>query len=172
MGLQSWEIPNFGNFGTLNLGVPRQNDIWVLAPWLGIENTIRGKVVHGFPQVQAVVSIVNMCLPMHQNCSNYAPTNLLFGFCMSMWIIDSLVTRPSPHLGAPTRLSTLEVLQAKERTQTFYPFVVFTLDSHLSLSRSFNKTYNDHSWHLLKSIGFWKALALFFNIKSYNNPSQ
>ncbi len=25
--------------------VPRQNDIWVLVPWLGIKNIIRGKVV-------------------------------------------------------------------------------------------------------------------------------
>jgi hypothetical protein len=27
------------------VGVPRQNDIWVLVLWLGIYNTIRGKVV-------------------------------------------------------------------------------------------------------------------------------
>ncbi len=29
-------------------GLPRQNDIWVLVPWLGIEYTIRGKVVASF----------------------------------------------------------------------------------------------------------------------------
>ncbi len=45
MSLQSRKSPNFGNFGTPNFEVPRQNDIWVLAPWLGIMNTIRGKVV-------------------------------------------------------------------------------------------------------------------------------
>jgi len=45
MGLQSCESLNFGNFGTLNLGIPKQNDNWVQAPWLGINNTIRGKVV-------------------------------------------------------------------------------------------------------------------------------
>jgi len=28
-----------------SLGVSGQNDIWVLVPWLGIEHTIRGKVV-------------------------------------------------------------------------------------------------------------------------------
>jgi hypothetical protein len=39
MGLKSCGSPNFGNFGT------RQNDIWVLALWLGTKNTIRGKVV-------------------------------------------------------------------------------------------------------------------------------
>ncbi len=39
-GLQNYENPNFGNFKILE-----QNDIWVLALWLGIDNTIRGKVM-------------------------------------------------------------------------------------------------------------------------------
>jgi hypothetical protein len=43
-------------------------------------------------------------LSMHQKCSNYVLTNLLFGLCRSMWIIDSLVTHPSPH---PTALAQL-----------------------------------------------------------------
>jgi hypothetical protein len=42
MGLQSCESPNFE---TPNLGVPWQNDIWVLASWPGIKYTIRVKVV-------------------------------------------------------------------------------------------------------------------------------
>jgi hypothetical protein len=29
MDLQSAENPNFGNFGTPNLGVVRENDIWM-----------------------------------------------------------------------------------------------------------------------------------------------
>jgi len=45
MGLQSRESPNLGNFRTLNLEILGQNDIWVLASWPGIENTVRGKVV-------------------------------------------------------------------------------------------------------------------------------
>ncbi len=45
MGFQSRGNPNFKNFGTLNLEVLGPNDIWVLAPWLGTYNTIRGKVV-------------------------------------------------------------------------------------------------------------------------------
>ncbi len=28
-----------------HLGVPRQNDIWVMVPWPSIDNTIKGKVV-------------------------------------------------------------------------------------------------------------------------------
>jgi hypothetical protein len=43
--LQSYRSLNFENFGTPKLGVLGQNDIWLPAPWQGIENTIMGKVV-------------------------------------------------------------------------------------------------------------------------------
>jgi hypothetical protein len=39
-----WES-QFQEFQNSHFGVPGQNDIWVLAPWLGTENIIRGKVV-------------------------------------------------------------------------------------------------------------------------------
>jgi len=45
MGFQSSGNPNLRNFGTPNLGVLGQNDTWVQAPWAGIENIIRGKVM-------------------------------------------------------------------------------------------------------------------------------
>ncbi len=35
----------FREFRDSNFGVLGQNDIWVLATWLGIKNTIRGKVM-------------------------------------------------------------------------------------------------------------------------------
>ncbi len=35
----------FWEFWDFHLGVPGQNDIWVLVPWPGINNTIRGKVL-------------------------------------------------------------------------------------------------------------------------------
>jgi hypothetical protein len=37
-----------------------------------------------------------------------------------------LVLHPSLHFGAPACPFTLEVLRAKERTPTPYPFIVFT----------------------------------------------
>ncbi len=43
-----------------------------------------------------------------------------------MWIIDSLVTRLSPHPRTPTRPFTLEVLWIKEHILTFFFFDVFT----------------------------------------------
>ncbi len=45
MGLQNHGSPNFENFKTPNLGIPRQNNIWVLAPWPSAKNIITGKVV-------------------------------------------------------------------------------------------------------------------------------
>jgi hypothetical protein len=49
-------------FRDSNLGVPGQNDIWVLVPWPGTKYTIRGEG-GGFPQVWAVMSLVS------PNCS-------------------------------------------------------------------------------------------------------
>ncbi len=37
-----------------------------------------------------------------------------------------LINLPSPHPGAPTCPSTLEVLRAREHAPTPYPFIVFT----------------------------------------------
>jgi hypothetical protein len=121
MGIQSHRSPNFGNFRTPKLGVLGQNDIWVQAVWPSTKNNIRGKVVVSPNLSRGVI--------VHQKCSNYALTYLLFGLCKFMWIIDPFVTHSSPHPGVLTRPYTFEVLQAKERTPTFYPSVVFTLDS-------------------------------------------
>jgi hypothetical protein len=52
------------------------------------------------------------------------PWWVLFGLCKFLWIIDPLVTHPSPHPRASTRPSTLEVLCVKENTPTPF-FVVF-----------------------------------------------
>jgi hypothetical protein len=129
MGLQSHRSPKFRNFGTFNLGVPRQNDIWMQAPWPSIENIIKGKVVASpsLGHVEFYESMFARGLFVHQKCFNYTLTNLLFGLCKSVWIIDLLIIHPSPHPGALARPFTLEVLWAKERTPIHYPFVVFTL---------------------------------------------
>ncbi len=117
MGLQSHGNPNFENFGTLNLGVLGQNDIWVLALWLGTKNIIRGKVMASPKSGWISCSMFAHGSFVHQKCSNYELTNLLFDLCRSVWIIDLLVSLPSPHPKAPTRPSTPKVLWAKEHAQ-------------------------------------------------------
>jgi hypothetical protein len=47
-----------------------------------------------------------------------------------------LVILPNPHPRALAHPSTPEVLRAKKRAPTLYPFDVFTLGSHLNVSRS------------------------------------
>jgi hypothetical protein len=86
MGLQNRRSPNFGNFGTPHLGILGQNDIWMLAPWLGIENNIKGKVVTS-PSLgcsESCESVFARGSSVHRKCSNYALPNLLFGLCRFM----------------------------------------------------------------------------------------
>jgi hypothetical protein len=138
MGLQSRGSPHFRNFETSNLGVLKQSEIWVLALWPDIKNTIRGRWLLP-PSPSRDESCEFMFAHgsyMHQKCSNYAFTNLLFGLYRSMWIIDLLVTHPSPHPRASTCPFTLKPLRANKLAPTPYPLIVFTWDSHLSLSRN------------------------------------
>ncbi len=128
MGLQSYRNPHFKNFKTHNLGVPWQNDIWVQGLWVGIQNTIKGKVMAspslGYDESCEFVFAHGSFL--HQKCSNYALINLLFGLCKSVWIIDSLITHPSPYHKALARPSTPDLLRTMERTPIHCPFVIFT----------------------------------------------
>jgi hypothetical protein len=95
----------------------------------------------GFPQVRTMVSLYESVFArgssMHQKCSNYALTNLLFGLCRSMWIIELLVTLPNPHPGAPTHPSTPKMLWARERAPTLYPFIVFTFRLAVEFTKEF-----------------------------------
>jgi len=80
------------------VGVPGQNDIWVLVPCPNTEYTIRGKVVASPKSGPWWVLWVHVCpwLVCAPKCSNYALPNLLFSLCRSMWVIELLVNLPSP----------------------------------------------------------------------------
>jgi hypothetical protein len=51
------------------------------------------------------------------------------------------VMPPNPHPGASSRRSTFKVLRVRECAPTPYPFDVFTLNSHLTLSESLGMRY-------------------------------
>jgi hypothetical protein len=108
--------------------LPRQNDIWVLAPWLGTYNTTKGRWwLPPSPGCGESCESLFVCgLFVHDRCSSYTLTDLLFGLCKYVWVIDLLINLPSFHLGAPTCPSTPEVLRARECTPTFSPFIVVT----------------------------------------------
>ncbi len=126
--LKLWKS-QFKELKNFNLGVPGQNDIWVLALWPCTKNTTRGKVVASPKSEPWWVLLVHVCLwfvrapIMFQLCTN----QLVIWFvqaCVNNWPISH---SSLSHFGAPTRPSTLEVLQARERAITLCPFDVFTL---------------------------------------------
>jgi len=93
---------------------------------------------------------------MHQKCSNYALTNLFFGLWKFVWIIDPLVICPGPHLRAPTRPSTPEVLQIKKHTPTHSPSNVFTFRFAIESIKEFGgasleqpKTFLNYNPHIV-----------------------
>jgi len=97
MGPQSYGRPNFGNFGIPTWESREKNDIWVVVPWLGIEYTIRGKVVASPKSGLWWVLWIQICMWFIRapKCYNYALINLLFGLYKSMWINEVLVNLPS-----------------------------------------------------------------------------
>ncbi len=168
MSLQSVETPNFGNFGTPNLGVLGQNDIWMQPLWLIIENTIKGKEVAS-PKFKSWWVLWVCGLFVHQKCSNHTLINLLFGLCRSMWIIDLLVTRPSPRPRALAHPSSPKVLRTREHTPTFSSSVVFIFGftfeslkecggvSHgIRAPTKFNPPIGEFWWHRRRPVSQYK----------------
>ncbi len=130
---QSYECPKlqesyFVKFWDSHLRVSGQNNIWVLDLWPGTKYIIRGKVVTSPKSGPWWVLWVCVYLWfIHApKCYNCTLTNLLFGLCKSVWVIELLVNLPNPHPGAPTHPSTPEVLRTRECAPTPSPFVVFT----------------------------------------------
>jgi hypothetical protein len=80
----------------------------------------------GFPQVRVLVSLVSSCLFVTRPSTKNALTNLLFNLCRSMWVIDSLVTLPSPYPEPPTRPFYPRSVASQGVCPTFYPYVIFT----------------------------------------------
>jgi hypothetical protein len=135
MALQNVRSPNFENFGIPNLGVSRQNDIWMQLLWLITDNTIRGKVLispkFGCGEFCEFVDARGSFV--HQKCFNYAQINLLFGLCRSVWIIDLLATHPSFH----PRPSACPLPLKCCKLKSIHWLLLFSLSNlHLSLSRS------------------------------------
>jgi hypothetical protein len=128
---QLWE------FQDSHLGVPRQNDIWVLVLWLGTEYTIRGKVVASPKFEMWWILWAHVCpwLVCAPKCSNYTLTNL-FGLCRPMWIIELLNNLLSPILELQYTALPPKCYKLGSSPQFFLPSLSSPLDSQLSPSRS------------------------------------
>jgi hypothetical protein len=99
---QSYGPPKWGKpqLWDSHLGVPKQNDISMMVLWPGTKYTIRGKVVASPKSRLWWVLCVRVCpwFICAPKCSNCALTNLLFGFCRLVWVIEFLINLPSPIL--------------------------------------------------------------------------
>jgi hypothetical protein len=96
----------------------------------------------GFPQVQAVVSLVNLSRPwlvltpkVFQLCNNH----LMLVLCRSVWVVEACQFFLVPPWNSSMPLYPSKVMWARERASTLYSFDVFSLDSHLSSSRSWER---------------------------------
>jgi len=138
MALQSSRSPNFESFGIPNLVVPKQNNTWMQPLWLIIENTIRGKVVASPKSELWWVLWVCVCPwlvrapKVFQLCTN----QLVVWFVQSLWIVDSLVTIPSPHSGAPTLLFYPQNV-TREHTPILSSSIVFTFELAFEFFKEF-----------------------------------
>jgi hypothetical protein len=62
-------------------------------------------------------------------CYNYTLTNLLFGLCRFVWVIELLVNLPNPPPEAPTPPFTPKVVRARECAQLLFLLLFLPLDS-------------------------------------------
>ncbi len=81
----------FWEFWNSHLGVPRQNDIWMLV--CGQAQSIIWGGRWWFPpswgRGESYESMFACGSSMHQKHSNYALTTMLFGLCRSVWVINA-----------------------------------------------------------------------------------
>jgi hypothetical protein len=99
----------------------------------------------GFPQVRVVVSLVSPSCPwlvlapkVLQQCTNY----LMLILCKFVWVIEVCQFFLVPSRSSNTPLYPSKMLRARERAPTPYSSIVFSLDSHLNPSRSWERVTN------------------------------
>jgi hypothetical protein len=115
--------------GVLAIVISEQKAIWMWPPRRGAKYTIRGEG-DGFPQVQAVVSLVCLGCPwlvlapkVLQLCTNH----LVLVLCRCVWVNKACHFFLVPSQSSSTPLYPSIVLWARERAPTLCPSVVFSL---------------------------------------------
>jgi hypothetical protein len=96
----------------------------------------------GLPQVRAMMSLVSsswswfvLAPKVFQLCVNH----LMLVLCMFMWIVEACQFFLVPSRSSNTPLYPSKVLWTRECAPTFYSFAIFSLDSHLNPSRSWER---------------------------------
>jgi hypothetical protein len=141
----------FWEFRDSHLGVSRQNDIWVLVPWLGTKYTIWGKVVVSPKSGPWWVLWVCVCSWfVHEPKMLKLRTNQLVVWFVQVHVSNwLLITLPSPHPEALTHPSTPKVLRTRERAPTPYFSAVFTHYYKMHPSSLWVSLYFEWIWTFL-----------------------
>jgi len=110
-----WQESQLWEFRDSNLGVLGQNDIWVLVPWPGTKNTIRGKVMVSPKFGPWWILWVRVCSWWVRAWKVLQPhTNQLVVWFVQIHVNNwLLVILPNPHLGAPAYPSTPKCCELK-----------------------------------------------------------
>ncbi len=132
-------------FWDSHLGVPWKNAIWMWASWRGTKYTIRGKVVAS-PKSKLWWVLWVRIYPwlvlapiVFQLCTNH----LVLVLCKFVWVVEACQFFLVRSQSSSTPLYPFKVLRVREHASTPYSSVVFSLDSHLSPSRSWERAkYN------------------------------
>ncbi len=132
-----WES-QFQEFQDSHLGIPRQNDIWVLVLWPCINYTIKRKVVASLQSGPWWILWVRVCpwLVRAPKVLKFYTNNVLFGLCRSTWIIDPLIVHPNPISKLQHALLPLKCHELKSAPQFLLLSLFSPLDSQLSPSKS------------------------------------
>jgi hypothetical protein len=166
---QSYGPPKLQKSQFPNLGVLGQNDIWVLASWPNTENTIRGKVVASRKSGPWWILWICVCswLVCAPRVLQLCTTNFLFGLCKSIWIIDLLVTWPSPHPGDLACPSTSKCYKPGNVPQFFILPLFSFLDSQFSPSRNLEVCHQDCSSYADYCSNHLNYPILFLNVNVF-----
>jgi hypothetical protein len=121
----------------------------------------------GFPQVRAVVNLVNpncswlvltpKVLPL---CTNH----FVLVLCRSVWVVEVCQFFLVPSRSSSTPLYPSKVLRAKERAPTPYYSISYIWDSHLSPSRSWERVIYQHQGLFLLMIKSCAYLHEWFDL--------
>ncbi len=164
-------VPNVGIYG-LPLGNPRTKSHLDVALVQSYRVYYKGEG-GGFPQVQAVVSLVSLNCPwlvlapkVLQLCTNH----LVLVLCKFVWVIEACQFFLVPSRSSNTPLYPSKVLRVKECASTPCSSVIFNLDFHLSPSKSWERVtislFSVLKTHL-SNIRFWYGVYVS---PTYSSP--
>jgi hypothetical protein len=137
---QSCGSPSYGNFGIPTWESWDKKSFGMWSPWKGAQYTIRGKVAAS-PKfelwwvlwVRGRLWFV-LTPKVLQLCTNH----FVLVLCKFAWVIEAYQFFLVPSWNSSKPLYPSKVLRAKENAPTLYSSVVFSLDSHLNPSKSWD----------------------------------